>query len=152
MKGQTANIIIMTHKSPWPTPLFYQIALPQGDDPLGSDRQPIDMKPSTDHLMQSMAIGYPGPRTKMDGNNQKDDHVLLVFLKYNGHIIKPFHLLWNDIMEKIQFDWIPRVSIRIQEELEFDPRHCLVIIAPPWLLTSLLVLPFSPLHLKSGFR
>merc|ERR1719454_2034274 len=30
-----------------------------GEDPLSGDRQPIDMKPSTDHLMQSMAIGYP---------------------------------------------------------------------------------------------
>merc|ERR1719412_588820 len=40
-----------------------------GEDLLGSDRQPIDMKPSTDHLMQSMAIGYPGPRTKMDGGS-----------------------------------------------------------------------------------
>ena len=27
----------------------------------------MDMKPSTDHLMQSMAIGYPGGRGKMDG-------------------------------------------------------------------------------------
>ena len=91
MKSQTANIIIMTpdlltnptflsnppppgRRPPLSSPFYYCIALPQGEsDPLGSDRQPIDMKPSTDHLMQSMAIGYPGPRTKMDGNNQKDD-------------------------------------------------------------------------------
>ena len=51
----------------------------QGEDPLGSDRQPIDMKPSTDHLMQSMAIGYPGPRTKMDGKDKEKD---------DGHIIQ----------------------------------------------------------------
>ena len=48
----------------------------QGEDPLGSDRQPIDMKPSTDHLMQSMAIGYPGPRTKMDGKDKDDGHFI----------------------------------------------------------------------------
>ena len=52
----------------------------QGEDPLGSDRQPIDMKPSTDHLMQSMAIGYPGPRTKMDGKDQHDAEALLWLL------------------------------------------------------------------------
>ena len=45
----------------------------QGEDPLSGDRQPIDMKPSTDHLMQSMAIGYPGPRTKMDGEHDDGD-------------------------------------------------------------------------------
>ena len=53
----------------------------QGEDPLSGDRQPIDMKPSTDHLMQSMAIGYPGPRAKMDGKhddgNDGDDVVMI---------------------------------------------------------------------------
>ena len=38
--------------------------------------------------------------------------------------------------------------------LEFNPSHCFVMIALPWLLTSLLVLQFSnppTLHLKSGW-
>ena len=31
--------------------------------------QPLDLKPSTDHLMQSMALGYQQGRGKMDGRS-----------------------------------------------------------------------------------
>ena len=56
----------------------------QGEDPLSGDRQPIDMKPSTDHLMQSMAIGYPGPRTKMDGEHDDGDDGRMNFEQWSS--------------------------------------------------------------------
>ena len=67
----------------------------QGEDPLSGDRQPIDMKPSTDHLMQSMAIGYPGPRTKMDGKHDEGDYVVMIragIQKQGGFLIHEVQL------------------------------------------------------------